>query len=254
MKGSIVNVMADVERLQKFLPRFIQEDATVLVGIKRQLQYDHYYMTGTVRPLETMKAARGLLDTSLYKDNNVLMNKEWKEHVKNLLGQAIHVSPSNAEIDAEFEGNTDVLLHGVYCSEQVVDHNDSIFNVAPSEGFSPLGLFTDKFCEELCFPQLFFGEPRKYRDIATKHYQIISKWELTHQSRKFSLNIENLFFKAMKVMIQKIIESTWVRLRKGNLGHGTLCARDVQNDTNIDRLLQLKIGFQDFESLRTSPD
>ena len=155
---------------KKNLPRFIQEDATVLVGIKRQLQYNHYYMTGIVRPLETMKATRVLLDTSLYKDNNVLMNREWKEHIENLLAQAIHVTPTNVEIDEQYEGNTDVLLHGVYCSEQVVDRNDSIFNVAPSEGFSPLGLFTDKFCEELCFSQLFFGEPRKYHELAKKQY------------------------------------------------------------------------------------
>ena len=75
MKGSVINVMADVERIQQILPRFVHEDATVLLVIKRKLQYDHYYMTGVVRPLETMKATRVLLDTSLYKDNNVVMNK-----------------------------------------------------------------------------------------------------------------------------------------------------------------------------------
>ena len=100
MKGSVVNVMADVERLQNILPRFVQEDATVLVGIKRKLQYDHYYMTGTVRPLETMKAAHTLLNTSLYIDNNVVMNKEWKTHIENVLSTSIHV-------DGEVSDNND---------------------------------------------------------------------------------------------------------------------------------------------------
>ena len=63
-------------------PSFIHDDATVLVGLKKKLTYDHYHMTGSVCPLETMKAINVLLDTSLYKDNKVMMNKEWKKHIE----------------------------------------------------------------------------------------------------------------------------------------------------------------------------
>ena len=254
MRGSVVNVMADIERVQNILPRFLHEDANVLVGIKRKLEYDHYYMTGTVRPLQTMKAMHALMRTPLYIQENVKVNEEWRQHIDNILATAIQVQEPTFDGDDEYEGNTDVLLHGLYCSEQVVDHNDSILNVAPSEGFTPLGLLTDNYCEELCFPQLYFGTPCKYHDLRKKHYQLIVKWELTHESTQFSTNIENLFFKAMKVMVQKVIESTWVRLRKGKLGHTVLHAKDVQDDTNIDRMLHSRIGFRDFDSLRTSPD
>lgn len=144
--------MADVERVQNLLPRFLHEDANVLVGIKRKLEYDHYYMTGTVRPLQTMKAMHALMRTPLYIQENVKINKEWRDHIDTILGTAIQVQECIFDGDDEYEGNTDVLLHGLYCSEQVVDHNDSILNVAPSEGFTPLGLLTDSFCEELCFP------------------------------------------------------------------------------------------------------
>ena len=110
---------------------------------------------------------------------------------------SVDLEEGNEEVD------TDVLLHKIYCSQQVVDHNDSIFNVAPLEGYTLLGLFKDKYCEEMCFPTLFFGEPQKYHELALKKYQAIAKWELMNENRKFSLNIENLFFKAMKIMTQK---------------------------------------------------
>ena len=54
----------------------------------------------------------------------------------------------------------------------------------------------------------------------------------------------------MKVMVQKVLESTWIHLQKEKLQHTTLYARDVQNDTNIDRLLNSRIGFCDFQSLQ----
>ena len=53
LRGSVVNVMADVERVQQILPQYMHKDAMVLVGIKQKLAHNHYYMSGLVRPLET---------------------------------------------------------------------------------------------------------------------------------------------------------------------------------------------------------
>ena len=55
-------------------------------------------------------------------------------------------------------------------------------------------------------------------------------------------------------MLLKVLSSIWVRLRKGKAGILSLTAGVVSQDTNIERLLQSKIGFKDFEALRTSPD
>jgi hypothetical protein len=37
---------------------------------------------------------------------------------------------------------------------------DKIVEIAPAEGKLPLGIFKDKFAEEMNFPTLFYGYPR----------------------------------------------------------------------------------------------
>lgn len=72
--------------------------------------------------------------------------------------------------------------------------------------------------------------------------------------RRFANNIENIFFKTMKIIISKVVSSTWVRLCKAQLQGRELCIKDIRADTNIERLLSSRIGYKDFEALRTSRD
>ena len=58
LRGTIVNVMADLDRAQTSLPRFCDLESTVLVGIKRKLAYSHTYLAGMVRPLLTICALK----------------------------------------------------------------------------------------------------------------------------------------------------------------------------------------------------
>ena len=46
--------MLNVDKAQLVLPRFLAEEASVLVGIKRKLSYNHSFMVGVVRPVKTM--------------------------------------------------------------------------------------------------------------------------------------------------------------------------------------------------------
>lgn len=255
LRGTIINVMADVQRAQTVLPRFCHLESSVLVGIKRKLSYDHAYLAGSVRPLRTMCALRALMPTTLYLENSVALNVEWHDHIQSLqqsqLEEIIHEPASDS---TDEEPPSDYLLHTLGPSQQIVDMNDSIHNVAPCENFHPLSVFKDIHCEELCFPTLFYGEKRKYSQMTKKDYQTTAKWELMHKDRRFAFNIENIFFKAVKIMLVKVLSSIWVRLRKGKIGSTLLTASNVCTDTNIENLLHSKIGYKDFQSVRTSPD
>ena len=95
--------------------------------------------------------------------------------------QRSHLHDTIASIDTDDnddETPSDYLLHNLSTSQQIVDLNDSQHNVAPLKGFQPLGICKDKFCEELCFPTLFYGEKRSYHTFSEKDYQTIAKWEL----------------------------------------------------------------------------
>ena len=104
------------------------------------------------------------------------------------------------------------------------------------------------------FSKAIFGEQRKYQSQVTKDYQTIAKWELMHKDRRFALDIDNLFFKTMKIMVAKAMSSIWVRLRKGKLKEAQLTASQVRQDTNIEKILHSKTGYRDFDALRTTPD
>jgi hypothetical protein len=57
------------------------------------------------------------------------------------------------------ERPTETLIHGFTESQCIRDLQDKIVELAPAEGQCPLGIFKDKFVEEMNFPTLFYGDP-----------------------------------------------------------------------------------------------
>ena len=45
-------------------------------------------------------------------------------------------------------------------TQRIHDLQDKIIEIARVEGKRPLGIFKDKFVEEMNFPTLFYGDPR----------------------------------------------------------------------------------------------
>ena len=104
-------------------------------------------MVGVVSPLRTMKALKDLMSTTLYHANKVCMQPSWSAHILSLQQATIEDFRSEDFVmdDPSDEPYSDYLIHGLYSSQQVIDHNDSMIHVAPSEGFAPLGMFKDQF-------------------------------------------------------------------------------------------------------------
>ena len=79
----------------------------------------------------------------------------------------------------------------------MLDLQDKILEVAPTEGQRPLGIFKEKYAEEMNFPVLFYGYPRDEDIVDRFSYKKLVKWELHHASGDFSTHTTNLFFKTM---------------------------------------------------------
>jgi hypothetical protein len=60
----------------------------------------------------------------------------------------------------EIETPAETLVHGFTDSQCIRDLQDKIVEIAPAEGQRPLGIFKEKFAEEMNFPTLFYGDPR----------------------------------------------------------------------------------------------
>ena len=179
-----------------------------------------------------MKALKELCSRTLYKARNICINENWN----NVLGEGDDISAQTFETSSEFytsdesenEWPVETLIHGFTDSQRICDLQDKIVEIAPAEEQRPLGIFKDKFAEEMNFPTLFYGDPHTRDIIEWSSCHKIVRWELLHSSSDFSCHITNLFFKTMHIIIEKVLSCMWVRIRKGQLWGRNLLARDVK--------------------------
>ena len=220
LHGSIINVPANIDQTQSVLPRLPEDGTTIGILLKRRLEYRSPYMSGNIRPNITMIALKDLINTPLYKECNVLIRPQWISlfalHMQS--SSNLDVSTSNALEDNlnidNFEEDTEdlpseTLVHNFLDSEKIYDF-DNMISIAPSQEYSPVGIFKDKHSEELNYPTLFYGYPREDMILKNFSYHKIATWEILHKKHDFATNIQNIFFKAIKICIEKVRNSSWI--------------------------------------------
>lgn len=277
LKGSVVNIPANTDIVQTVLPRLPTLDQTVGVCVKRKLEFAHAYCSSTVRPRALDEALDFLLEQPLYKKEGIrkcsmpeellaaiqdgerqlqediasieeAANEEWGEepHRRN---------PPLPQLTMIHNYNSARMLHDHSIMDDQTDPS-SPYNIAPSEGMRPLGLFQDRNSEELNFPNIFCGQSRD--DYSVKKvrvsYKQICKWELRAADRRAATCVSNIFFKLRLSQIHQVRSSAWLRVRKSKLDNRTITAGQLRSSQNRDQLLKADVGYHDLATLRTSPD
>ena len=134
---------------------------------------------------------------------------------------SVETLENSSEFDTSDESDNETLVetlvHGFTDSQCIRDLQEKIVEIAPADGQCPLGIFKDKFAKEMNFPTLFYGYPRPTDITERFSYHKIVRWEMQHSSGDFSCHITNLFFKTMRIIINKVISFMWVRIRKGKI-------------------------------------
>jgi hypothetical protein len=51
------------------------------------------------------------------------------------------------------------MIHSFLNVPKLMDYENHIYSITPSQNFHPLGLFNEKHSQEQNFPTLFFGQP-----------------------------------------------------------------------------------------------
>ena len=110
-----------------------------------------------------MKALKELCFRALYKAQNICINENWNnilgEEDDNFAETLENASEFDTSDESENETPAETLVHGFTNSQCIRDLQDKIVKIAPAEGQRPLGIFKDKFPEEMKFPTLFYGDP-----------------------------------------------------------------------------------------------
>ena len=77
LKGSVVNVPAEIEPTIRALPRLRNKSETIPVKLKRMKEFKHAVVTENVRPVAVMTALQTLMNTSdLYKKANIAIDEK----------------------------------------------------------------------------------------------------------------------------------------------------------------------------------
>jgi hypothetical protein len=154
--------------------------------------------------------------------------------------------------DTTICGNQDSLLDNDVTAEAT---RHLQFNVAPSEGLSPVSLFTDKFAEELSYPSIFGGHYRCTNASRSRAvtYKDIVKSELRNIDRRSATNISNLFFKFKKLQLQDLTSCSALRMQKGKNAHN-FCVSDVNQPEKLNEIVNTDLGYRFFQKVRGTPD
>ena len=109
-----------------------------------------------------MKALKELCSRALYKAENICINANWNNVLAEEYGNSTDTLENPSDFDASDESDNETtakkLVHGFTDSHCIRDLQEKIVEIAPAEGQRPLGIFKDKFTEEMNFPTLFYGD------------------------------------------------------------------------------------------------
>ena len=257
LTGGVINFPTNISRIQSALPRTIKDTDTIVFVLKKSLRFKSAYAFGRVNIHKAMKPLKQLCKIILYKLENATIDDNWKEAF--LQNQEAYQSSSDIDdSEDDNQGNdeptTKTLVHGFIDAHTVYDLVNRQINIAPAAGYMPLGIFRAKYSEEMSFPSLFYGNKRPVEISKNFTYQKICHWEVLHKNHDFAYHTTNLFYKATRIIINQVLNTMWIRIRKGQLKGRKLVARDVKSKPNLDRILNSDIGYMDLKTIRTSPD
>ena len=258
LKGSVVNVPADIEPTIHALPRLRKKSETIPVKLKRMKEFKHAVTTENIRPLAVMAALRTLLNTSqLYKEANISVDDKWNidESKEVVMDVTSNDQPnSDNESDRFSEIDDDEIPLTTLLDEHSLDKSE-ILSVAPGEGQKPLSIFKDPNAEYLAFPTIFCGQKRaanSERHVPV-YYSDICKWELRCVDRRVALHLPNLFFKMKKLQIEQVCSKVHLAIRRCKTKGKSYTAGYILKDNMGESLVRLDEGYKIFKTIRNSP-
>ena len=257
LKGSVVNVPAEIEPTIRALPRLQHKSETIPVKLKRMKMLKNAVVTENVRPVAVITALQLLMESSsLYREAKISVDDEWNTRDE-IETDNENEPPNNSddESDAFSEtGDDERIPVMTLLDEQSLDRN-TVLSVAPGEGQRPLSIFKDPNAEYLSFPTIFCGQKRP--DNSERHvpvyYSDICKWELRCVDRRAALYIPNIFYKMKKLQTEQVCNKVHLAIRRCKTRGKSYTAGYILKDNMGESLVKLDEGYKIFRTIRNSP-
>lgn len=79
LKGNVINVENNLDTCVSALPRQFNETDVIQLKLMRRLCYRGHYIYDKICPSKVVNAVKYLLNTPLYKKENVVMSEDWNQ-------------------------------------------------------------------------------------------------------------------------------------------------------------------------------
>ncbi|XP_065370889.1 uncharacterized protein LOC135963037 [Calliphora vicina] len=256
VRGAVVNVPIHLDKTVDVLPRNFDETEVIQVHLKRRLEYNHSFMTETIRPRKIIEAARYLVNTELYRKHNISISDDWIDNV----GQNEEVLfISNTEDrsvieDLINENNTHLTDPDEFNPQETLLENIPVENIslericiAPGQGQRPIDMIFDEDSEELSYPSIYCGVKRTCTATVGK----IIKSEARRYDRRCA-RVDKILYSYKKLELSRVKNSISTCLRK-KVGPNQHTAVNMLNEHFVQNLVQHDDGYHILKGIRSSP-
>ncbi|XP_042150314.1 uncharacterized protein LOC120844489 [Ixodes scapularis] len=209
IKGPVVNVCVDVDDMATMLPRAIEQDRALNVHLKRRMLAKTTYLAGAVRKCDLLPWLKLLCDSTLYKHYNIKCDFA-------RLGDIIEVDEHDEIVllpqCSDLNDPIQVAAAMTLAQHTLVWDEAKFLAIAPGEGKRPVSILYDEHAEELSFPQIYLGEPRRV-DASAKPTVFTHAMSEVRRSDRRGATPQHVLYMAMKVFRHRVAGDMCVAFR-----------------------------------------
>lgn len=208
--GQVINIPVDVQQMVKCLPRQLNEDDVINVNIKRNLAHKSVYISGYMS-ISTISAWLTVLQESpLYRLYEINVDLSRLHPTVPFLDD-IQDDPSNRieNISAENTPESEILASRQHT---MMWNEEDCLNIAPGHQATPLNIIYDRHAEELSFPSIYFGEPRRFNMGVSVTPYMVATSEIRRRDRR-GATPQKILYVAMKILRLRMVDGIYSTFR-----------------------------------------
>ena len=283
LKGQVVLVPADLNKIQKVLPRSSNDDHLISVALKRRLTDNSSYIKQHISPAKINAALIWLKkNNSLYTD--VEYDTEWEKAMQESDPELWSMLTEGVDSDNITEETPDLILdsdsddedsecderfcddekeqihkHGVPYPTVIQDVHgpdisvEQIVDVAPAEGKIPINRSMEPNCEPLAFPKHFstgnfhYNVDRKTKITPLKYF----KSRVKCRDKRFAEDSRYIFFATDWVERDAIHNSICFSQRRAK--QQDITVGQLKNSEYVKKLISDDEMYSIFKKIRGAP-
>ncbi|XP_062713846.1 uncharacterized protein LOC134290684 [Aedes albopictus] len=236
--GQVINVPVDVDEMVRALPRELEDDYAFNVCIKKHLIHKSNYLSVFVKKSVVKAWLEYLVTTPLYRREGVSFNQERLNAIASEPQPGSSRDGDAIQLDVIEEANDVEMFAGQ--QQTLMWNEDKCLEIAPAQNRRPVSIVYDDDAEELSFPDIYLGHPRKFK--AGIHFTPFMKAtsELRRSDRR-GAKPNHLLYMAMKILRLRVTEGLQHVFK--SMGTANITRGQLNDRAFVEGLMERNLSF-----------